>query len=60
MHPSNEGRRHLANAIKYATAFPVIFLSAAQGIVVSELMREKGEEVAAEVWHGEHFLFRLW
>jgi len=58
--PTNECRRPLFNALKYATAFPVIFLSAAQRIVVLELVQEKGDKVAEESWHGEHRLFRLW
>ncbi|KAF7321803.1 Protein-er retention protein [Mycena kentingensis (nom. inval.)] len=58
--PSNQSRRPLFNALKYATSFPVIYLSAAQRIVVSELMEEKGDAVAKESWHGEHPLFRLW
>lgn len=58
--PSNESRRPLFNALKYATSFPVIFLSAAQRIVVSELVKEKGEKAAEDAWHGEHRLFRLW
>ncbi|EPQ57321.1 EXS-domain-containing protein [Gloeophyllum trabeum ATCC 11539] len=58
--PGNESRRPLYNALKYATSFPVIFLSAAQRIVVTELVAEKGEKVANEAWHGEHQLFRLW
>ncbi|THH16249.1 hypothetical protein EW146_g4365 [Bondarzewia mesenterica] len=59
-HPSNESRRPLFNALKYASSFPVIFLSAAQRIVVSELIAEKGDQVIKEAWHGEHPLFRLW
>ncbi|KAJ7076336.1 EXS family-domain-containing protein [Mycena belliarum] len=58
--PTNESRRPLFNALKYATSFPVIYLSAAQRIVVSELVREKGNDIAKEAWHGEHRLFRLW
>ncbi|KAJ7446224.1 EXS family-domain-containing protein [Mycena galericulata] len=58
--PANESRRPLFNALKYATAFPVIFLSAAQRIVVIELVKEKGDDIAKEAWHGEHRLFRLW
>ncbi|KAI0057948.1 EXS-domain-containing protein [Artomyces pyxidatus] len=57
---TNESRRPLFNALKYASSFPVIFLSAAQRIVVSELVAEKGEHVVSEAWHGEHALFRLW
>ncbi|KAJ6587079.1 EXS family-domain-containing protein [Mycena vulgaris] len=58
--PTNESRRPLFNALKYATSFPVIYLSAAQRIVVSELVKEKGDAVTQEAWHGEHRLFRLW
>ncbi|KAK0195433.1 EXS family-domain-containing protein [Armillaria mellea] len=58
--PSNNSHRPLYNAVKYATSFPVIFLSAAQRIVVTELRQEKGDEVAQVAWHGEHPLFRLW
>ncbi|TFK54118.1 EXS-domain-containing protein [Heliocybe sulcata] len=58
--PGNVSRRPLYNALKYATSFPVIFLSAAQRLVVNELVAEKGEEVVKEAWHGEHQLFRLW
>jgi hypothetical protein len=56
----NERRRHLMNALKYASAFPVIFLSAAQRIVVMDLAQEKRPEVSEANWHGEHPLFRLW
>ncbi|KAJ7647193.1 EXS family-domain-containing protein [Roridomyces roridus] len=55
-HPSNQSRRPLFNALKYATSFPVIYLSAAQRIVVTELVREKGDDIANEAWHGEHLL----
>lgn len=58
--PANESRKPLFNALKYATSFPVIFLSAAQKIVTTDLLQEKGEGVANEPWHGEHPLFRLW
>ncbi|EGO25437.1 hypothetical protein SERLADRAFT_448412 [Serpula lacrymans var. lacrymans S7.9] len=57
---TNDSRRPLYNAIKYASSFPVIFLSAAQRIVISDLVEEKGEGVTREAWHGEHQLFRLW
>ncbi|KIK67250.1 hypothetical protein GYMLUDRAFT_155971 [Collybiopsis luxurians FD-317 M1] len=56
----NTSQRALANAVKYATAFPVMYLSAAQRLVVSDLVNEKGRQVAREAWHGEHPLFRLW
>ena len=58
--PNNESRRPLFNALKYASSFPVIFLSAAQRIVVSDTLALKGESAASQPWHGEHQLFRLW
>ncbi|TFY67934.1 hypothetical protein EVJ58_g1327 [Rhodofomes roseus] len=58
--PGNTSSRPLYNALKYATSFPVIYLSAAQRIVVSELQAVKGDAVVHEAWHGEHALFRLW
>ena len=58
--PSNDSRRPLMNALKYASSFPVIYLSAAQRLVVSDLVAEKGEQAMEEAWHGEHALFRLW
>ncbi|KAI0318330.1 EXS family-domain-containing protein [Amylostereum chailletii] len=58
--PYNESRRPLYNAVKYASSFPVIYLSAAQRLVVKDLVAVKGEQVVQEAWHGEHQLFRLW
>ncbi|OJA09866.1 hypothetical protein AZE42_06264 [Rhizopogon vesiculosus] len=58
--PANTSKRPLFNALKYASSFPVIFLSAAQRIVILELAGEKGRSVMRESWHGEHPLFRLW
>ena len=55
--PSNDSRRPLFNALKYATSFPVIILSAAQRIVVTDL---NGRTAPGETWHGEHPLFRMW
>lgn len=55
--PTNTSRRPLFNAIKYASSFPVIFLSAAQRIVISDLAQTHGSQ---QGWHGEHPLFRLW
>lgn len=57
---SNTSRRPLLNAIKYASSFPVIFLSAAQRLVESELVKIGGEPASHKAWHGEHPLFRLW
>ncbi|KAF8555277.1 EXS-domain-containing protein [Imleria badia] len=58
--PTNSSRRPLFNAIKYASSFPVIFLSAAQRIVISDLVETHGSAVMRQGWHGEHPLFRLW
>jgi hypothetical protein len=56
--PGNRSRRPLANALKYATAFPVIFLSAAQRIVAHDLAAER---VAADrAWLVEHRIFSFW
>jgi hypothetical protein len=54
---SNDNQRPLFNALKYATSFPVIILSAAQRIVVTGL---NGQTAPGETWHGEHPLFRMW
>ncbi|KAJ9093886.1 hypothetical protein QFC21_006259 [Naganishia friedmannii] len=63
--PSNTSSRPLLNALKYATAFPVIFLSAAQRTVVKQVAEQYGvtpEELVKSRgrWFGEHRLFRLW
>ena len=58
--PTNSSRRPLFNAIKYASSFPVIYLSAAQRIVISDLVETHGNSVTRQGWHGEHPLFRLW
>ncbi|KAH9858765.1 EXS-domain-containing protein [Lenzites betulinus] len=58
--PGNESRRPLFNALKYASSFPVIYLSAAQRLVVSDVVALNGEAAASQPWHGEHQLFRLW
>ena len=55
--PLNQSQRPLYNAVKYATSFPVIYLSTAQRIVVSDLVAERGGQVRDEPWHGEHRLF---
>ena len=49
--PLNTSRKHLYNAIKYASSFPVIFLSAAQRPSSAQL--EEGVESSAAI-------FRLW
>lgn len=52
--------RPLANALKYASAFPVILFSAVQKVVVQDLAQKGATDVSNETWHGEHPLFRLW
>jgi len=53
--PANESRKPLYNALKYATSFPVIFLSAAQRLVTADAMKDQ-----ARIKASEHPLFRLW
>ncbi|KAI5123051.1 hypothetical protein M0805_000486 [Coniferiporia weirii] len=53
LQPTTTTRKPLYNALKYASSFPVIFLSAAQRGATSDLMTEDSEV-------GEHPLFRLW
>jgi hypothetical protein len=66
LHQSHyKSARPLLNAMKYATAFPVIFLSAAQKHVVSDIASQRGLSVqelgdTGDRWFGEHRLFRLW
>ncbi len=52
---TNTSKRPMWNALKYASSFPVIFLSAAQRTVANDIAIEKGAIDA-----GEHPLFRLW
>lgn len=64
-HSGWKSMRPLANAFKYSSAFPVIFLSAAQKIVVVEVAAAKGMSVdelsqTGDRWFGEHRLFRMW
>ncbi|GMK55944.1 hypothetical protein CspeluHIS016_0210000 [Cutaneotrichosporon spelunceum] len=63
-HSGWKSMRPFANACKYASAFPVIFLSAMQKTVVTEVAAAKGvttaELSASGRWFGEHRLFRLW
>lgn len=59
-HQGNTCHRPLYNALKYVTAFPVIYLTAAQRIVMGELTKENGGKAIDTQWHGEHRLFRLW
>ncbi|GAA95435.1 uncharacterized protein L969DRAFT_92571 [Mixia osmundae IAM 14324] len=57
--PSDPRTRALFNAVKYATAFPVIFLSAMQG-KHEEIFRNSTEEQTTGVWLGRWALFNLW
>jgi len=58
---NGQNNRALFNAIKYATSFPVIFLSTAQKIVIADIIATKGlDEAKSSPWHGEHHMFRLW
>lgn len=64
-HSKWRSMRPFANALKYASAFPVIFLSAAQKSVVHDVAAAKGMTVdelgmSGDRWFGEHRLFRLW
>lgn len=53
--------RSLWNALKYASSFPVIFLSAMQKQVIADVTASKGADVALKTtWHGEHHIFRFW
>ena len=49
-----KSQRPMYNAVKYATAFPVIFLSAAQRLLNVD------NEDADRAWYGEFAVFRLW
>ncbi|TCD62925.1 hypothetical protein EIP91_006223 [Steccherinum ochraceum] len=55
--PGNRLRRPLYNAIKYASAFPVIYLSAAQRLVPSDVPPTLDLQGS---WLQTHPLFRLW
>lgn len=46
--------------MKYASSFPVIFLSAAQRLVPSDILARDSEWGRDGVWNGEYMLFRLW
>lgn len=49
----------MANALKYATAFPVIFFSAMQ-TVIGDPFDEVEIENESEAWIGRSTLFYLW
>jgi hypothetical protein len=50
------GTQHLFNALKYASAFPVILLSAMQRTYISPVE----DKYPDKVWFGESIIFRLW
>src|SRR5208282_4865428 len=50
------GTQHLLNGLKYASAFPVILLSAMQRTYISPVE----DKYPDKVWFGESMLFRLW
>ena len=54
----NGGKRPLYNAIKYATAFPVIYLSAAQRLV--EVEPVLFDDYKSPIWYSQHPVFTLW
>ncbi|GAA5969947.1 hypothetical protein JCM3765_002318 [Sporobolomyces pararoseus] len=53
-------RRSLLNALKYATAFPVILLSAMQTVVGDPFDDEREIQEVGERWIGRTALFNLW
>ena len=56
-----QNTRPLLNALKYASAFPVILLSAVQKVVVADVAADRGvKDLGESTWFGEHPLFRLW
>ncbi|KAF7790348.1 hypothetical protein EIP86_001303 [Pleurotus ostreatoroseus] len=56
--PTNESKRPLYNAIKYATSFPVIFLSAAQRLAVENNLASGA--AGPQHWYNGHMLYNLW
>jgi len=56
---TNGTKRPLYNAIKYATAFPVIYLSAAQRLVATEPVAA-ANDYKSMIWYSEHPVFTLW
>ncbi|GAA5839567.1 hypothetical protein JCM11251_003548 [Rhodosporidiobolus azoricus] len=53
-------RRSLLNAAKYATAFPVIILSAMQTVIGDPFDKEDDMHEAGERWIGRTTLFNMW
>jgi len=58
--PTTTSRRPLYNAIKYATSFPVIYLSAALRIFPDFVGENGGGKVVQETWKGDVGIFRFW
>ncbi|KAF8638009.1 hypothetical protein AX16_010641 [Volvariella volvacea WC 439] len=56
--PMNESRRPLFNALKYATSFPVLYLSSF--LVLSTQKDKETQAYGEDRWHGHDGLFRLW
>jgi hypothetical protein len=50
----------MLNALKYATAFPVIALSAMQTVIGDPFDEEDEGKEAGEAWIGRGTLFTLW
>lgn len=53
-------RRSMLNALKYATAFPVIALSAMQTVIGDPFDEDDEGREAGEAWIGRGTLFTLW
>jgi len=59
MHPMNTSKKPLYNALKYASSFPVIFLSAAQS-TISSGHTDEARYSEEDYWFGQDALFYLW
>lgn len=55
-----KNQRHLYNACKYASSFPVILLSALQKAYVIREYAADNNHDDSKTWFGESALFRLW
>ncbi|GAA5895545.1 hypothetical protein JCM5296_006793 [Sporobolomyces johnsonii] len=53
-------RRSMLNALKYASAFPVIILSAMQTVIGDPFDPDEESHAAGERWIGRTSLFNLW
>ena len=54
----NTSKRPLYNALKYASSFPVIYLSAIQRIVVTEVVEPDYND--EQSWQNWHPIYILW